>query len=220
VPRPSRPWFRFYTEALHDPKLCRMPAVHRWVWVAVLAAARQSCVPGVLLVSEHQPMDEKDLAHLASVPRREVRKALSAMEAAGMVTLDETIDAWCVTKWADRQFESDKVTERTRKSRSNDDDRNSQTAFPGTPPETETDTDTENPPNPPVKRGGQNRRRQREPPTSPLNGQQAAALAHAQTNTDRIHQIGAEPVDPETNVTAIRQVRANLRNPSGPPRQT
>jgi hypothetical protein len=194
VPRPARPWFRFYTEALHDPKLCRMPPGHRWVWIAVLAAARQSCIPGVLLVSERQPMDERDLAHLASVPRAEVHKALQAMEAAGMIALDDNIGAWCVTKWADRQFESDNVTERTRKHRSNDDDRNVPTSLVGTPPETETETDT--PPTPRTA-GGRNRRRIREPPPDPHNGQHAAALARAEAGTAKAHRIATEPPDPD-----------------------
>lgn len=141
MPRPARPWFRFYTEALHDPKLRRMPATHRWVWVAVLGAARQSCVPGVLLVSETQPMDEHDLADLSAVPVREIRKALDAMKAAGMVSRNED-EAWFVTKWNERQFETDNTTERTRKHRSKERGWNVPTAFPGTPPDTETETDT------------------------------------------------------------------------------
>lgn len=157
MPRPPRPWFRLYVEALHDPKLRRMPASHRWVWVAVLAAARASCVPGVLMVSEMQPMDEHDLADIAAVPMREVRKALGAMEAAGMVARadDGTLS---VPKWRDRQFESDDTTERTRKHRSNEHRRNVPTTAVGTfPPHagardalaTESETETE-PPLPPL----------------------------------------------------------------------
>lgn len=142
--RPQRPWFRFYTEALHDPKLRRLPANHRWVWVAVLAAARQSCVPGRLMASERQPLDESDMADLAAVPVKDVRKAMAAFEAAGMLNRDED-GAWFVAKWAERQFESDDITERTRRHRSRERSeeplRNVPTSFPGTPPETETDTE-------------------------------------------------------------------------------
>ena len=156
MPRPRRPWFRFYVEALHDPKLRRMTPARRWAWVAVLAAARSSCRPGVLLVSERQPMDDHDIADLAAMPVREVRKALEAMEAAGMIHRGEG-GAWHVSRWADRQFESDDITERTRKHRSNTEDRNVPTLFPGTFPgtgnprasardalatESETETDT------------------------------------------------------------------------------
>lgn len=141
MPRPVRPWFRFYTEAVHDPKLRRMTPTQRWVWVAVLAAARQSHTPGVLLVSETQPMDAHDLADFAAVPVREVRKAIEGMEAAGMLAVDDA-GAWRVTKWNDRQFETDNTTERTRKHRSNSHRRNVPNTSVGTPPETETETET------------------------------------------------------------------------------
>lgn len=151
MPRPVRPWFRLYTEALHDPKLRRMPPAHRWVWVAVLAAARQSHEPGVLMVSDTQPMDEHDLADLAAVPHREVCKALTSMQAAGMVARADD-GTYSVPAWGARQFETDDTTARTRRhrsthigtplERSNGTGRNVPTTFPGTPPETETDTDT------------------------------------------------------------------------------
>lgn len=154
MPRKPRPWFRFYVEAFHDPKLRRLPSAQRWVWAAVLGAARQSPVPGVLLVSEHQAMDEHDLADMAAVPVRDVRKALAAFEAAGMV---ERLDGgpWRATNWGRRQFESDDTTERTRKHRSTEPLRNVPTTAEGTTerpplerspsraPVTETETETE-----------------------------------------------------------------------------
>lgn len=141
MPRPARPWFRLYVETLHDPKLRRLPPAQRWVWVAVLGAARQSCHPGILLVSEREPMDEHDLADLAATPVKEVRKALEAMEASGMVVRDPA-GIWSVPKWNERQFETDNTTERTRKHRSNEQRRNVPTSSVGTPPESETETDT------------------------------------------------------------------------------
>jgi hypothetical protein len=87
-------------------------------------------------------MDDADLADLASVPVRDVRKALDAMEAAGMIRRDDDSGAWCVSKWAARQFESDDTTERTRRHRSRERDGNVPKSFPGTPPDTETDTYT------------------------------------------------------------------------------
>ena len=62
MPRPARPWFRFYVEALSDRKLRRLTPAQRWLWVAVLGAARQSPIPGHLMVSEREPMDAHDLA--------------------------------------------------------------------------------------------------------------------------------------------------------------
>jgi hypothetical protein len=137
MPRPQRPWFRFYVEALSDRKLRRLTPAQRWLWVAVLGAARQSPVPGVLLVSDDEPMDPDDLADIAGMTRREVVKALPLFERAGMIDRDDDLDAWRVTNWGTRQWESDDTTERTRKHRR----RNVPTTAVGTPPETEADTD-------------------------------------------------------------------------------
>ena len=139
MPRRPRPWFRFYTEALHDQKLRCVPPAQRWVWVAILAAARQSPIPGALMVSERRPMEDYALADLAGVPVRDVRKALVAFCHDDMIEIDETIGAWRVVKWSERQFESDDITERTRKHRSNGSGRNVPTLTVGTPPETETE---------------------------------------------------------------------------------
>lgn len=131
MPRPQRPWFRFYVEAVHDRKLRRLPAAQRWVWVVVLAAARESHRPGVLLVAEGQPLDEHDLADKAAVPVRDVCRALDAFTAAGMLDRDDA-GAYRVCKWGERQFETDNVTERTRRHRSREQGRNVPTSFPGT----------------------------------------------------------------------------------------
>lgn len=143
VPRASRPWFRFYVEALADRKLRRLTPAQRWVWVGVLAAARQSPYPGVLLVSEGLIMGEEDLADICAVSAREVTVALRSFEEAGMIERDFA-GAWVVTNWKERQFESDDTTARTSKHRSKERRGNVPTSFLGTPPETETDTETEN----------------------------------------------------------------------------
>lgn len=149
MPRPQRPWFRFYVEALHDPKLRDRPAAQRWVWLAILGAARRSPISGFLMASESRPLTTAGIADLAAVPEREVKRALEWMAADGMVELDEELGAWRVTNWAERQYESDDVTARTRRhrkgatlERSNGVPGNSDGTFPGTPPETETDIPT------------------------------------------------------------------------------
>lgn len=153
MPPKPRPWFRFYVEAFHDPKLRRLTAAQRWLWVAILGAARKSCRPGYLLVSESQPMDQHDLADLAAMQLRDVRRALPLFEQSGMIEQDPDSGAWRVTRWSERQYESDDVTKRTRKHRSNVTDEtfqrrsddggwNGATSSDGTPPDTETETDT------------------------------------------------------------------------------
>lgn len=123
---PRKPWFRFYVEAVHDRKLRRLTPAQRWLWVAVLAAARQSPVPGVLLVGEGQPMDAVDLADYAAMPVKDIEKTLPAFEKAGMLTND---GAWRVTNWNERQFESDCSTERTGKHRAMQRQRNDDATF-------------------------------------------------------------------------------------------
>lgn len=162
---PKKPWFRFYVEAVYDRKLRRLTPGQRWLWVAILAAARQSCIPGYLLVSEREPMDEHDLADVAGMTPREVAKALPLMEQVGMIERDAHLGCWAVTNWADRQFESDETTKRTRKHRAktkgddpdpppNGTSKEQRWNVPsssmerrydvnGTPPETETETETD-----------------------------------------------------------------------------
>src|SRR5262245_42102119 len=67
VPRPSRPWFRVYVEAFADPKIRRLTPPHRWLWIAILGAARQSCVPGLLLIAPGVPMTRAELAAHATM---------------------------------------------------------------------------------------------------------------------------------------------------------
>lgn len=117
--RQQRPWFRFYVEAVGDPKLRRRTAAQRWLWVAILAAARKSPVPGVLLISEKEPMEIEELADFAGMTISEVTKALPLFMNSGMLHRDSERKAWVVTHFTDRQYDSDNVTERTRKHRSN-----------------------------------------------------------------------------------------------------
>lgn len=146
MPRQARPWFRFYVEAVHDRKLRRLRPEYRWLFVACLAAARQSCEPGWLLVGEDDPMGWEDLSDFAGMPQRQVEQGTHALQKAGVIAYDAERQAWFVPNWSARQFESDDVTARTtkhRKERSNDVPTNVPTTPVGTPPESETDTDTE-----------------------------------------------------------------------------
>lgn len=104
--RPARPWFRMYVETVYDLKLRRQPPDVRWVWVAVLASARQSPLPGTLLVSERIPMTLDDLAEVAAVDTETVNKAVDAFIEADMLHRDDE-SRMAVVNWASRQFESD-----------------------------------------------------------------------------------------------------------------
>lgn len=115
---PKKPWFRFYVEACGDRKLRRLKPEHRWLFVACMAAARQSPEPGVLLVG-NKPMDCDDLADFAGMTRRQVRDGMAALsqEDTAMVAYDESSGAWWLPRFAERQYESDSSTKRTRRLR-------------------------------------------------------------------------------------------------------
>lgn len=118
VPRVSRPWFRFYVEAMRDPKMGRLTPTQRWLWVGLLAAARESCDPGYLMVADGMAYTLGDISRYADVPVREVEKGIDAMIALGMVAFDGESNAWFIPSWNDRQFESDDATLRSSQRRS------------------------------------------------------------------------------------------------------
>ncbi|GAC1513433.1 MAG: hypothetical protein NVS1B16_05650 [Pseudarthrobacter sp.] len=117
---PKRPWFRFYVEAIHDRKLRRRPPCDRWLWVVLLAVAREATTPGALTIGA-TPASDTDLADLAALKLSEVQAALRYFHGEGMLTTDgDGIDR--VTKFNDRQYESDVTALRMAKQRSSDDD--------------------------------------------------------------------------------------------------
>lgn len=139
---PKRPWFRFYVEALTDPKLRRLTPEQRWVWVAVLGAARQSPIPGRLLITTEIAMNFEDLSELSGVNLRRTRAAVDAMTALGLVTVDD--GEIVVPSWSTRQFESDESTNRVAEHRRKAVDGTTIGRYIDvsvTPPETETETD-------------------------------------------------------------------------------
>lgn len=114
--RPSRPWFRFYVEAVDDTKLRTLPPPQRWLWVVVLACARSSPEPGRLVLCENRPMTTKELADKAAISVKDVAAGLAAFTELGMIA--ERGGVVTVCHWEDRQFETDDVTSRTQRHRS------------------------------------------------------------------------------------------------------
>lgn len=143
--RPRRPWFRFYVEAVHDRKLRRLPPAQRWLWVVVLAVARESPVAGSLLLrcddSGVEPISEADLVDTAALKPADVKAGMAAFRQMGMLRTDPNLGCDVVAKWTERQYESDDVTTRTRKHRSKERPRNADGTFQGTTPEAEADTE-------------------------------------------------------------------------------
>jgi hypothetical protein len=134
--RPARPWFRFYVEAMGDPKIRTLTPAQRWLWVAVLGAARMSPEAGVLLVADNIPHTTATLADYAAVKERDVDAGMAEFQKRGMVDVD-IFGGWSVPNFTERQYESDNSTVRTRKHRSRNGDGN----VSGTDQKTETETE-------------------------------------------------------------------------------
>lgn len=117
MPRPSRPWFRFYVETVHDRKIRTRPPAQRWLWVVLLSMARSSPEPGVILIAEGMPADEVVIADEAGLSVEDTKDGLTYFESLGMIDRND-IGAWFVASFLERQFESDTSTERTAKNRS------------------------------------------------------------------------------------------------------
>lgn len=153
MPPKKRPWFRLYTETMTDPKIRRLTPAQRWLWVAVLAAARQSPVQGALMLTEHEAMTMRDLANLADLSLKVTRTGVARLEELGLVGRDqgawralagrvEGDEVWIVNRWSDRQFETDDVSVRTaewRKRHSDGTSMERSNGVPGNAPESETE---------------------------------------------------------------------------------
>jgi hypothetical protein len=205
--RPSRPWFRFYVEAVHDRKLRRLKPEHRWLFVCCLAAARQSHEPGWLLVGPGDPMGTRDLIDFAGMSPRAVELGMGALEDVGVIRHDGQRGAWHVPNWGARQYESDDITARTRKhrskERSNDVPGNVPAFAKGTGlgvPETDTETDNPTPTPPPISFGTVQIDTEQFPVGLVIDPCQVEALRRARKQTfglpDRTAASSSTPVAP------------------------
>lgn len=55
------PWFKFYTEFIHDPKMRRFNDADHGVWAKILCLASESPIRGKLLITKREPMTVKDI---------------------------------------------------------------------------------------------------------------------------------------------------------------
>lgn len=148
MPRKPQPWFRFYVETVGDPKIRRIPFDKRWLWAAILSAARESPEPGALFIAENVPMTFQELADYAGAPLKIVEPTLAIMRDLAMI---ETVNGVIrVINFQSRQFESDNVTARTQKHRERTKERSEERSpeqrrnVRGNTPETETEAETDN----------------------------------------------------------------------------
>jgi hypothetical protein len=115
------PWFRFYSEALNDPKIkrvCRVTklpkAVVMGTWVILLTMANDSPARGRLMVTEDIPYSIDEILDELGVDDPLIIKALDEI---GLIHWNTDDDCLVITAWDNRQFESDNSAERTRKYR-------------------------------------------------------------------------------------------------------
>lgn len=128
------PWFRFYTEVLHDPKIHRLPVITRWRWVEVLCLANDQEPRGRI-------PDLTDVAFALRVSEPKAKSILRSLSDAGLLDTDECGRLW-PHNWDRRQFISDDVTARVQRHRERSNVSQAQIeTLHATPPETDTESE-------------------------------------------------------------------------------
>ena len=119
-------WFRFYAEALNDPKVQRLPGetFKGWVNLLCLAKAHDGILP-----------DTPDIAFGLRKSQAEVEALLQALDDAGLI--EQTTAGLSPHNWDSRQYVSDNSTERVKRFRERSTKRYSETdaTVSETPPE-------------------------------------------------------------------------------------
>lgn len=134
------PWFRLYTEILHDPKLRRVGPDARWVWVGFLCLASDSPERGSLLICEGIPLTVADLAKAIGVEPSLVESAIKTFTGLHMMGR-ESDGTYTIKNWDGRQFKSDNSTPRVQRYRERQRQRDATVTV--TPPEADTDTESD-----------------------------------------------------------------------------
>jgi hypothetical protein len=99
-------WFRFYDDAINDPKVLRLSDRMHRVWIGLLCVASKS--DGKLPSME-------DCALMLRLPPERMAETLASLVGAGLLERDGTILS--PHKWGERQYKSDVSTERVKRFR-------------------------------------------------------------------------------------------------------
>lgn len=124
------PWFRFYSEVLHDPKVQRLPLKLYKFWTSCMCFACEN--DGKL--PKHQ-----DISWVLRIDEDECLKMLKALKDAHL--LDDVGSGIMPHNWNKRQFKSDCSTDRVRRSRERAKERSAERY--GNVSVTRSETDTE-----------------------------------------------------------------------------
>lgn len=117
-------WFRFYDDAINDPKILKLPEASRWHWTALLCIASKN--DGVLPALD-------DIALMLRVKPAAAAAIIAQMKSAGLLDLQD--GKYSPHNWNGRQYKSDVSTDRVKRFRKRE--RN----VSETPPDTEADTE-------------------------------------------------------------------------------
>lgn len=128
-------WFRFYSEALDDPKVQLLPPELFKVWVNLLCLANQSKERGQL-----PPLEE--CAFRLRLSDDDMRSAIAALAERGLLDFDGDGTSAGPHNWNGRQADSDNVAERVRRHRAQRSG-NDASNVTETPLDADTDSETE-----------------------------------------------------------------------------
>ena len=93
-------WFRFYSEALDDPKVQRLPGDLFKAWVNLLCLANEQDERGTL-----PSLD--DITFRLRLDYQKCEDALLGLKRAGLLDLDPETDLYVIHAWDKRQYKSD-----------------------------------------------------------------------------------------------------------------
>lgn len=125
-------WFRFYAAAIRNPKVARLSDGDYRLWTELLSVASEN---------DGRIPPAEDLKHVLNRRLDHLLSALNRLISGGLI--DPLTSGYEPHDWGELQYKSDTSTERVRKYRRSGN-------VSETPPDTETEAETENnPPNPP-----------------------------------------------------------------------
>lgn len=99
-------WFRFYDDAINDPKILKLPEASRWHWTALLCIASKH--DGFLPATE-------DVALMLRVKPAAAAAIIAQMKQCGLLDLEG--GRYTPHNWSGRQYKSDTSNERVKRYR-------------------------------------------------------------------------------------------------------
>jgi hypothetical protein len=99
-------WFRFYDDAINDPKILKLPDASRWHWAALLCIASKN--DGRLPATD-------DIAIMLRVTNAKAAAIIAELVAAGLIDRDS--NGFAPHNWSGRQYKSDSSAERVKRHR-------------------------------------------------------------------------------------------------------